>query len=104
MFHLARLAGVEVRHHSLTFFAIEMFLLSKNCGCLGKTICLGTRLAKLELKLVTAMFVLGFRHSSVDKMGKPSNPLPVPNWNDILLCRPPVGSFKLKYERTSRPL
>jgi len=70
----------------------------------GKTICLGTRLAKLELKLVTAMFILGFRHSVVDKIGKPSNPLPLPNWNDILLCRPPVGSFKVKYERTSRTL
>ncbi|KAF8960328.1 cytochrome P450 [Flammula alnicola] len=57
----------------------------------GKTVCLGTRLAKVELKLLTAMFVLGFRHSVVDKMGEPSNPLPVPNWNDILLCRPPAG-------------
>ncbi|KDR80096.1 hypothetical protein GALMADRAFT_92315 [Galerina marginata CBS 339.88] len=67
----------------------------------GKTVCLGTRLAKVELKLVTAMFVLGFRHSVVDRFGEPSNPLPVPNWNDILLCRPPVDSFKMKYERTS---
>ncbi|KAF9568692.1 cytochrome P450 [Agrocybe pediades] len=70
----------------------------------GKTTCLGTRLAKVELKLVTAMFVLGFQHSVVDRHGKPADPLPVPNWNDILLCRPPVGSFKLKYERTSAEL
>ncbi|KAF8884914.1 cytochrome P450 [Gymnopilus junonius] len=70
----------------------------------GKTICLGTRLAKVELKLVTAMLVLGFRHSVVDRHGEPSNPLPVPNWNDILLCRPPAGSFQLKYERTSAQL
>ncbi|KAF8183163.1 cytochrome P450 [Pholiota molesta] len=70
----------------------------------GKTVCLGTRLAKVELKLLTAMFVLGFRHSVVDKLGEPSNPLPVPNWNDILLCRPPKGSFSLKYQRTSVPL
>ncbi|KAH9478669.1 Cytochrome P450 monooxygenase claM [Psilocybe cubensis] len=67
----------------------------------GKTLCLGTRLAKVELKLITAMFVLGFQHTVVDRRGEPSNPLPVPNWNDILLCRPPAGSFKLKYERTS---
>ncbi|PPQ80554.1 hypothetical protein CVT25_001588 [Psilocybe cyanescens] len=67
----------------------------------GKTVCLGTRLAKVELKLIAAMFVLGFRHSVVDRQGEPSNPLPAPNWNDILLCRPPVGSFKLKYERTA---
>ncbi|PPQ75591.1 hypothetical protein CVT24_010897 [Panaeolus cyanescens] len=65
----------------------------------GKTTCLGTRLAKIELKLVTAMFVLGFKHHVIDRVGQPANPLPTPNWNDILLCRPPVGSFALKYER-----
>ncbi|KAF9010183.1 cytochrome P450 [Cyathus striatus] len=66
----------------------------------GKTLCLGTRLAKVELKLITAMYVLGFRHSVVDRYGRPSNTLPIPNWNDILLCRPQKGSFYLKYERT----
>ncbi|KAF8814788.1 cytochrome P450 [Phlegmacium glaucopus] len=70
----------------------------------GKTTCLGTRLAKVELKLVTAMFVLGFNHSVIDRSGAPSNPLPVPNWNDILLCRPPIGSFNLKYQRTALAL
>jgi len=62
------------------------------------------RLAKIELKLFTAMFVLGFQHTVVDQYGEPSNPLPVPNWNDILLCRPPAGSFNLKYERKNIPL
>lgn len=70
----------------------------------GKTKCLGSRLAKVDLKLVTAMFVLGFDHSVIDNSGTPSNPLPVPNWNDILLCRPPAGSFNLKYQRTSLAL
>ncbi|EDR08032.1 uncharacterized protein LACBIDRAFT_297641 [Laccaria bicolor S238N-H82] len=69
----------------------------------GKTMCLGTRLAKLELKLVTAMFILGFQHSVVDKSGAPLNPLPTPNWNDILFARPQQGSFT-KYERSSLPL
>ncbi|KIJ99908.1 hypothetical protein K443DRAFT_155252 [Laccaria amethystina LaAM-08-1] len=69
----------------------------------GKTVCLGTRLAKVELKLVTAMFILGFQHSVVDKSGAPLNPLPTPNWNDILFARPQQGSF-IKYERTSLPL
>ena len=50
---------------------------------------------------MTAMFVLGFNYSVIDKSGAPSNPLPVPNWNDILLCRPPAGSFDIKYQRTS---
>lgn len=67
----------------------------------GKTTCLGTRLAKVELKLVTAMFVLGFEHSVLNASGEPMYPLPTPNWNDILLCRPPQGSFSLGYSRTS---
>lgn len=67
----------------------------------GKTTCLGTRLAKVELKLITAMFVLGFEHSVVDASGEPMYPLPTPNWNDILLCRPPQGSFSLGYNKTS---
>ena len=71
---------------------------------LGKTTCLGTRLAKVELKLMTAMFVLGFSHSVIDRSGAPSNPLPVPNWNDILPCRPLIGSFGLKYQRTALAL
>ncbi|PFH49347.1 hypothetical protein AMATHDRAFT_76242 [Amanita thiersii Skay4041] len=67
----------------------------------GKTTCLGTRLAKIELKLITAMFVLGFRHSIINEAGDTASPLPTPNWNDILLCRPPKGSCYIKYERTA---
>ncbi|KAG6811405.1 hypothetical protein H0H92_007598 [Tricholoma furcatifolium] len=69
----------------------------------GKTLCLGTRLAKVELKLVTAMLVLGFRHTIVDKSGRKTNP--TPNWNDILLCRPPPEQTGyVSYERTNVPL
>lgn len=69
---------------------------------IGKTLCLGTRLAKLELRLITAMFVLGFRHSvvSMDKSGKTADQPPIPNWNDILLARPQNNSCNLKYERS----
>ncbi|KAF7344522.1 Lanosterol 14-alpha demethylase [Mycena sanguinolenta] len=35
----------------------------------GKTTCLGTRLAKVELKLTVALFLLGFDHVLVDKNG-----------------------------------
>ncbi|KAF9261709.1 cytochrome P450 [Marasmius fiardii PR-910] len=66
----------------------------------GKTVCLGQRLGKIELKLITAMFLLGFEHHVVDGSGQPADSLPTPNWNDILFCRPPLGSFGLKYERT----
>lgn len=74
----------------------------------GKSMCLGTRLAKVELKLLIAMFVLGFDFGVVDKKGNPIRPgaglaeadseLPSPNWNDILLCRP-EKKFWLGYER-----
>ncbi|EKM76776.1 hypothetical protein AGABI1DRAFT_44512 [Agaricus bisporus var. burnettii JB137-S8] len=65
----------------------------------GKHMCLGTRLAKVELKLIVSMFLLGFDLSIVDKHGKSKDELPKPNWNDILLCRPPKGSFYLGFER-----
>ncbi|KAG5654445.1 hypothetical protein H0H81_002635 [Sphagnurus paluster] len=69
----------------------------------GKTLCLGTRLAKVELKLIAAMFLLGFRHSVVNKAGLPT--MPTPNWNDILLCRPPPEKTGyISYERSDIPL
>jgi len=70
----------------------------------GKTTCLGQRLARVELKIVTALFLLGFRHCVVDGTGKVAQQPPLPNWNDILLCRPPQGSFRLRYERSSPAL
>lgn len=70
----------------------------------GKSMCLGTRLAKVELKLILSMFVLGFDLDIVDKHGKPQDEMPRPNWNDILLCRPPKGSFFLGFERTDSAL
>ncbi|KAL0959941.1 hypothetical protein HGRIS_011605 [Hohenbuehelia grisea] len=66
----------------------------------GKTVCLGTRLAKLELKMVAALFLLGFKHSVQSESGAP----PEPNWNDLHMARPPKGSFCVQYERTGVPL
>ncbi|KAK7462855.1 hypothetical protein VKT23_007431 [Stygiomarasmius scandens] len=70
----------------------------------GKTICLGQRLAKVEMKLIAAMFLMGFNHWVVDRDGKIADSPPTPNWNDILLCRPPQGSFSLQYERSGPAL
>ncbi|KAJ6495285.1 cytochrome P450 [Mycena sanguinolenta] len=70
----------------------------------GKTTCLGTRLAKVELKLTVALFLLGFDHVLVDKNGTVPPAPPKPNWNDILQCRPPAGSCFVKYTRTSLAL
>ncbi|KAF9066807.1 cytochrome P450 [Rhodocollybia butyracea] len=70
----------------------------------GTTTCLGQRLARVELKIVTALFLLGFNHCVVDGSGKAVPQPPLPNWNDILLCRPPRGSFSLSYERSTAAL
>ncbi|KAJ7598870.1 cytochrome P450 [Mycena floridula] len=70
----------------------------------GKTTCLGTRLAKLELKLIAAMFLLGFHHTVVDASEQRLTSLPKPNWNDILLCRPPRGTCNVRFTRTTVPL
>ncbi|KAJ7754512.1 cytochrome P450 [Mycena metata] len=70
----------------------------------GKTTCLGTRLAKVELKLTTALFLLAFDHTLVDKSGEAPTVPPTPNWNDILMCRPPQGSCYVKYTRTNLAL
>ncbi|KAH7886943.1 cytochrome P450 [Phlebopus sp. FC_14] len=66
----------------------------------GKTVCLGQRLARLELKLVASMMLLGFRYSIVDSRGDRPDPLPQPNWNDILLCRPEKGTCFLRHEKS----
>lgn len=64
--------------------------------------CLGKRLATLELKLITALFVLGTRElRAVDAAGAPLAELPRPNWNDILTCRPAKGSVFMRFERTA---
>jgi len=66
----------------------------------GKSVCLGQRLARLELKLMVALLVLGFDFTAVDTKGRPLDALPRPNWNDSLTCKPPKGSCYLRYERT----
>ncbi|KAJ7461879.1 cytochrome P450 [Mycena galericulata] len=57
-----------------------------------------------ELKLTTAMFLLGFDHIIVDKNGEIPDSLPKPNWNDILMCRPAPGTCNVKYQRTNLAL
>ncbi|KAA1472043.1 cytochrome P450 [Dentipellis sp. KUC8613] len=65
----------------------------------GRVNCLGTRLAKLQLKLIAAMFLLNLDFKIVDGDGAPADPHPKPNWNDVLSCRPADGSFFLDYRR-----
>jgi len=67
----------------------------------GRSVCGGQRLAKIELKLIASMFLLGFDFSVVDQSGNPqtsSSAIPRPNWNDTLLYRPERPCY-LKYSR-----
>ncbi|KAL4079630.1 cytochrome P450 [Scleroderma citrinum] len=66
----------------------------------GKTVCVGQRLARLKLKLVISMILLGFRYSMVDASGAILDTPPRPNWNDVLLCRPAKGTCFLRYDRS----
>lgn len=63
---------------------------------------MGQRLARLQLKLVTAMLLLKFDFSLVDVNGRIPNPLPRPNWNDALTCKPPKGSCYLRLNGASK--
>jgi len=48
----------------------------------GRHPCPGMRAAKLEMKLIVAMFLTRYEFDLVDEDGKFPNPLPVPNRND----------------------
>ena len=49
----------------------------------GRHPCLGMKVAKLEMKLTLATFLIGYEFDLVDKDGKFPDPLPVPDKNDI---------------------
>ena len=49
----------------------------------GRHPCAGMKVAKLEMKLIMALFLTRYEFGLVDKDGKFPNPLPVPNRNDI---------------------
>ena len=49
----------------------------------GRHPCKGVKMAKLEMKLILAMFLTGYEFELVDENGKFPDPLPVPNGNDI---------------------
>ncbi|KAI0035483.1 cytochrome P450 [Vararia minispora EC-137] len=63
----------------------------------GRVNCLGTRLAKVEMKLIVSLLLLTFEFTTVDTSGHMANPPPQPNWNDILTCRPAGKFYSLKY-------
>lgn len=50
----------------------------------GRHPCAGMRVAKLEMKILVTMMLLGFDLTVVDKQGNPTNEIPGPDRNDIL--------------------
>ena len=57
----------------------------------GRHPCTGMRVAKLEIKLISAVFLAGYEFDLVDKDGKFPNPLPAPDRDNIhQVC---VGSW-----------
>ena len=87
--------GVVVR-------VVYLRLLMRLIVIAGRVNCLGTRLAKVEMKTIAALLLLGFEFSTVGADGVPCNPHPRPNWNDVLMCRPDDAELTLRYSR--RPL
>jgi hypothetical protein len=81
-----------------------MYLFASVHG-LGRTTCIGSRLARLNIKLVVALLLMDFEFDTVDVGGRivDSDSAPKPNWNDPLGCRPVDGQFFLKYTRLDNP-
>ena len=69
----------------------------------GGTTCLGSRLARLNIKLLSALLLVDFDFDTVDAGGRVAELPPKPNWNDPVTCRPVQGQFFLKYKRLDTP-
>jgi hypothetical protein len=73
-------------------------------GILGRTTCIGSRLARLNIKLISALLLMDFDFDTVDVSGRIVDSPPKPNWNDPVTCRPAQGQFFLKYKRLDNSL
>ena len=65
---------------------------------------MGSRLARLNIKLVTALLLMDFEFDTVDVGGRIVDPdsAPTPDWNDPL-GQPAQGQFFVKYRRLDNP-
>ena len=61
--------------------------------------CLGSRLARLQIKLLASLLLTDFDFETVDASGRIANPPPKPDWNDALTGRPALGQVFVKYKR-----
>ncbi|KDQ54410.1 hypothetical protein JAAARDRAFT_135628 [Jaapia argillacea MUCL 33604] len=65
----------------------------------GRHPCTGMRVAKLEIKMIVAMFLVGYEYELVDGQGKFPNPFPKPDRNDIQQARPVGDPCYLEFKR-----
>ncbi|KAF9457598.1 cytochrome P450 [Collybia nuda] len=65
----------------------------------GRHPCTGMKVAKLEIKIVVALFIVGYEYDLVDSSGKHSKSLPKPDYNDIQQARPVGEPCYLKFKR-----
>ena len=49
------------------------------------------KVAKLEVKMIVAMFVAGYEYELVDSNGRKCEKLPVPDYNDLQQVRSPTS-------------
>jgi len=68
----------------------------------GRHPCTGMRAAKLELKLIMAMFLTRYEFDLVDKDGKFPNPLPARNKNDVQQAR--TGCWMMVFCTNAHPV
>ncbi|EIN08261.1 cytochrome P450 [Punctularia strigosozonata HHB-11173 SS5] len=66
----------------------------------GRHPCTGMKVAKLEMKLIVALFLAGYEYELVDAAGKFPDPFPQPDRNDISEARPLGDPCYLKFRRT----
>lgn len=57
------------------------------------------KVAKLEIKMILALFLLGYEYELVDKSGRFPKELPKPDRNDIQQARPLGEPCFLKFKK-----
>jgi cytochrome P450 len=65
----------------------------------GRHPCAGMKFAKLEIKLILSMLLLGYEYKLVDDRGAPTATLPQPDRNDIQQARPIGKTVYMDFKR-----
>ncbi|GLB42444.1 putative cytochrome P450 [Lyophyllum shimeji] len=65
----------------------------------GRHPCTGMKVAKLEMKIIVALFLAGYEFDVVDAAGRFPERLPTPDYNDIQQARPVGPPTFIKFKR-----